>query len=69
MFWREQLDFPLTDCLPDLFGNLEEICEFNDRFLKELEPCGMDPVQVAKCFVRNNAGFSIYTDYCTNYPK
>ncbi|KAG8226233.1 hypothetical protein J437_LFUL006335 [Ladona fulva] len=38
-------------------------------FLGELEQCGLDPVKVAKTFVKNNAGFSIYTDYCTNYPR
>ena len=38
-------------------------------FLKELVECGEDPVQVARCFVRNNSGFSIYTQYCTSYPR
>ncbi|KAG7173481.1 Pleckstriny domain-containing family G member 1-like [Homarus americanus] len=38
-------------------------------FLSELEACGVDPVKVARCFVRNNNGFAIYTQYCTNYPR
>lgn len=42
---------------------------FYSSFLKELEQCGLDPVKVARVFVKNNAGFSIYTDYCTNYPR
>ena len=35
----------------------------------ELEQCDREPVRVAECFVRNNEGFVIYTDYCTNYPR
>ncbi len=33
------------------------------------QACDLDPVHVARCFVRNNCGFTIYTDYCTNYPR
>lgn len=39
------------------------------KFLQELETCGDDPVQVAQCFVKNNDGFKIYAEYCTNYPR
>ncbi|KAF6214783.1 hypothetical protein GE061_009526 [Apolygus lucorum] len=60
----------LTDKqMSDLFGNLRQIYTFNSAFLKELELCGLDPVKVARVFVKNNSGFSIYTDYCTNYPR
>nr|CAD7402675.1 unnamed protein product [Timema cristinae] len=38
-------------------------------FLRELEQCGLEPVRVARTFVKNNSGFSIYTEYCTNYPR
>ncbi|XP_068082816.1 pleckstrin homology domain-containing family G member 1 [Anabrus simplex] len=68
--WRSSSDCPLSEKqLGDLFSNIEEIYKFNSGFLQELEQCGLDPVQVARCFVRKNAGFSIYTQYCTNYPR
>ncbi|KAG1682241.1 Pleckstrin y domain-containing family G member 1 [Nymphon striatum] len=38
-------------------------------FLQKLEQCGLDPVKVAQCFVEHNEGFTIYTNYCTNYPR
>ncbi|KAG8272206.1 Pleckstrin y domain-containing G member 1 [Homalodisca vitripennis] len=64
------MDCPLTDDqMEDLFSNIEDIYHFNSKFLRELELCGLDPVLVARCFVRNNDGFSIYTEYCTNYPR
>ncbi|KAK7906719.1 hypothetical protein WMY93_015331 [Mugilogobius chulae] len=81
-----------------LFGNIEEIYEFNrpgsspgsdtvlvpvqTRFrpgsspgfcrsdlLLDLERCGQDPVEVARCFVLKSEDFEIYTTYCTNYPR
>ncbi|XP_023235180.1 uncharacterized protein LOC111634594 isoform X1 [Centruroides sculpturatus] len=55
--------------LIDLFSNIEDIYQFNSTFLDELEKCGLDPVAVARCFVKNSSGFVIYTQYCTNYPK
>ncbi|PSN53565.1 hypothetical protein C0J52_09180 [Blattella germanica] len=68
--WRSTPDCPLSDRqLADLFNNIEDIYRFNSSFLGELEQCGLDPVAVAQSFVRNNTGFSIYTQYCTNYPR
>ncbi|XP_061162339.1 pleckstrin homology domain-containing family G member 3-like isoform X2 [Saccostrea echinata] len=52
-----------------LFGNLLQIYEFSGRFLVELESCEDNAAQIAECFVRNNDGFSVYTEYCTNYPS
>ncbi|XP_076308539.1 uncharacterized protein LOC143223952 [Tachypleus tridentatus] len=57
------------EILKDLFGNIEDIHTFNNTFLEELEGCGLDPVAVARCFVKNSTGFVIYTQYCTNYPR
>ncbi|CAH1388789.1 unnamed protein product [Nezara viridula] len=63
-------DSPVSeDQLEDLFGNLRQIYSFNSTFLKELQECGLDPVRIARVFVKNNSGFSVYTDYCTNYPR
>lgn len=54
--------------IPSLFNNLEAIYEFNKSFLQQLREANLDPSATAKVFI-NNTGFSIYTDYCTNYPK
>ncbi|GIY84731.1 pleckstrin homology domain-containing family G member 1 [Caerostris extrusa] len=55
--------------LKDLFSNIDDIYTFNRLFVDELEACGLDPVSVAKCFVKNSNGFEVYTQYCTNYPR
>ncbi|KAK3893268.1 hypothetical protein Pcinc_002901 [Petrolisthes cinctipes] len=69
-YWRRVPESSISSQhVIDLFSNIEQIYEFNRGFLAELEGCGVDPVEVARCFVRNNAGFSIYTQYCTNYPR
>ncbi|XP_060568847.1 uncharacterized protein LOC132727398 isoform X2 [Ruditapes philippinarum] len=52
-----------------LFGNILEIYNFSRHFLSELEDCGMDPIKVAGCFLKNSEGFVIYAHYCTNYPS
>ncbi|XP_063426284.1 uncharacterized protein LOC134710056 isoform X2 [Mytilus trossulus] len=57
------------DHITALFGNIEEIYDFGKDFLHDLEMCGDDPVKVAECFVKNNDGFRIYAQYCTNYPS
>lgn len=55
--------------LTDLFCNIEDIYNFNRSFLQDLEMCGLDSVAVARCFFKHSYGFSIYTQYCTNYPR
>ncbi|XP_066529562.1 pleckstrin homology domain-containing family G member 3 [Hoplias malabaricus] len=52
-----------------LFGNIEVIYEFNSELLQSLELCDNDPVAIACCFVDKSEYFSIYTQYCTNYPN
>ncbi|XP_035534286.1 pleckstrin homology domain-containing family G member 3-like [Morone saxatilis] len=52
-----------------LFGNIEDIYEFNSELLQALDLCDNDPVAVARCFVMKSEYFEIYTQYCTNYPK
>ncbi|XP_058809718.1 uncharacterized protein LOC131674914 [Phymastichus coffea] len=55
--------------LNGLFSNIEDIYEFNSNFLSALDASGLDPVAVANNFVEHNAGFKVYTEYCTNYPR
>ncbi|XP_022915912.2 uncharacterized protein [Onthophagus taurus] len=66
--WKSNPDCYLHDYIPKLFSNLEDIYEFNSSFLEQLREAKLDPSATAKVFI-NNTGFSIYTDYCTDYPK
>ncbi|XP_066532280.1 pleckstrin homology domain-containing family G member 3 isoform X2 [Hoplias malabaricus] len=52
-----------------LFGNIEDIYEFNSDLLQALDQCENDPVDIARCFVLKSEYFEIYTQYCTNYPN
>uniref|UniRef100_A0A674PAU7 Si:ch73-212j7.3 n=1 Tax=Takifugu rubripes TaxID=31033 RepID=A0A674PAU7_TAKRU len=52
-----------------LFGNIEDIYEFNSELLQALDLCDNDAVAVARCFIMKGEFFEIYTQYCTNYPK
>ncbi|XP_051941864.1 pleckstrin homology domain-containing family G member 3 isoform X2 [Hippocampus zosterae] len=52
-----------------LFGNIEDIYEFNSELLQSLDMCDSDPVAIAQCFVDKSEYFEIYTQYCTNYPN
>ncbi|XP_045579404.1 pleckstrin homology domain-containing family G member 3 isoform X4 [Salmo salar] len=57
------------DQVSSLFGNIEDIYEFNSELLQSLDMCENDPVAVARCFVDKSDDFEIYTQYCTNYPN
>lgn len=37
--------------------------------MDQLRDAGCDPTQIANVFLRNDSGFSVYTEYCTNYPR
>ncbi|KAK7904996.1 hypothetical protein WMY93_017603 [Mugilogobius chulae] len=52
-----------------LFGNIEDIYEFNSELLQSLDMCQRDPVAIAQCFVDKSESFEIYTQYCNNYPN
>ncbi|KAM9798309.1 pleckstrin homology domain-containing family G member 3-like [Neosynchiropus ocellatus] len=57
------------DQVVSLFGNIEDIYEFNSELLQCLDLCGKDPVAVARCFVTKREDFAIYTQFCNNYPR
>ncbi|XP_016889305.1 pleckstrin homology domain-containing family G member 3-like isoform X2 [Cynoglossus semilaevis] len=52
-----------------LFGNIEDIYEFNSELLQDMDQCHKDPVAIAHCFVTKSEYFEVYTQYCTNYPN
>ncbi|XP_050452368.1 uncharacterized protein LOC126851981 isoform X2 [Cataglyphis hispanica] len=70
IFWRDDPpSFARQLHLGDLFSNIEDIFVFNRELLRDIERCGLDPVCVANTFIEHNAGFKVYTEYCTNYPR
>ncbi|XP_072425344.1 pleckstrin homology domain-containing family G member 3-like isoform X2 [Chiloscyllium punctatum] len=66
----DALDLPIRpEHVCALFGNIEDIYEFNSDLLQDLDSCHHDPVAIARCFVDKSQDFDIYTQYCTNYPN
>ncbi|XP_068624391.1 uncharacterized protein [Battus philenor] len=66
--WRRDATFS-DDELSELFNNIEDIYAFNRSLCEELNTCRLDATCIARCFVNNTAGFSVYTSYCTGYPR
>ncbi|CAH1125212.1 unnamed protein product [Ceutorhynchus assimilis] len=67
--WRSDPDCPLTEYLPDLFTNLEEICEFSRKILEDLRISNLDPTKTANVFLQHDGGFKVYNAYCARYPR
>ncbi|XP_063390202.1 uncharacterized protein LOC134675838 isoform X3 [Cydia fagiglandana] len=66
--WRRFTTFS-EDELTELFNNIEDIYNFNRSLCEELNTCRLDATSIARCFVNNTSGFSVYTSYCTGYPR
>ncbi|XP_066148186.1 uncharacterized protein [Euwallacea fornicatus] len=67
--WRNDPECPLCDHLQDLFSNLEEIHEFNRKFLEDLRKVISDPTKTANVFIQHDSGFRVYNEYCARYPR
>ncbi|XP_044270436.1 pleckstrin homology domain-containing family G member 1 isoform X2 [Tribolium madens] len=67
--WKEDPDCLLSEHLPHLFSNLEEIYRFNRSFLDQLRGADFNPTKIANVFIQNDSGFAVYNEYCTNYPR
>ncbi|KAG5897855.1 hypothetical protein JTB14_024889 [Gonioctena quinquepunctata] len=67
--WRADPDCPLAQHLQHLFSNLEEIYKFNRSFLEDLKKADCEATRTANCFLHHDSGFSIYNEYCQNYPR
>ncbi|KAJ8944802.1 hypothetical protein NQ318_013136, partial [Aromia moschata] len=67
--WRADPECPLAEHLQHLFSNLEEIYEFNRSFLEDLKESHCEATKTANCFLHHDSGFSVYNEYCTNYPR
>lgn len=55
-----------------IFGNIEELYNFQLAFLDQLEQCvnweNLSQSQIGHCFLRNETGFSVYCDFCKKHP-
>nr|XP_046200070.1 uncharacterized protein LOC124032067 isoform X1 [Oncorhynchus gorbuscha] len=53
-----------------IFGNLEKLYDFHGHFfLRELEACQTEPLQVARCFLRHRDSLGLYALYSKNKPQ
>ncbi|CAH0718512.1 unnamed protein product, partial [Brenthis ino] len=66
--WKREMKFSDEE-LRELFNNIEDIYAFNKSLCSELNTCHLDATCIARCFVNNTTGFSVYTSYCTGYPR
>ncbi|XP_063807748.1 spermatogenesis-associated protein 13 isoform X1 [Pseudophryne corroboree] len=59
--------------LGTIFGNIEEVYKFQKTFFKNLEKQynKEEPhlSEIGGCFLENQEGFSIYSEYCNNHPS
>ncbi|XP_044766488.1 uncharacterized protein LOC123322602 isoform X2 [Coccinella septempunctata] len=67
--WRSEPDCVLAPHLDALFSNIEEIFEFNKKFLEQLRKVEGNSTKIANVFLQNDSGFSVYHEYCQNYPR
>jgi hypothetical protein len=57
------------DDVSALFGNIDDLLKLNSDLLEELEKCPYNPTTIAEAFVTRASDFSVYSAYCTNYPR
>lgn len=56
-----------------IFSNIEQLYEFQRKFLERLESCinwdDLAASKVGQCFLEYENGFSVYHYYCNNHPN
>lgn len=67
---REDIPQALRGQRNVIFGNVEKIYEFHSQyFLRELEQCEKNPLQVGQIFLKHDKKFYLYALYNKNKPK
>lgn len=67
---REDIPQALRGQRNVVFGNVEKIYEFHSQhFLRELEQCENNPLQVGQIFLKYDNKFYLYALYNKNKPK
>lgn len=67
---REDIPQALRGQRNVVFGNVEKIYEFHSQhFLRELEQCENNPLQVGQIFLKYDKKFYLYALYNKNKPK
>lgn len=67
---REDIPQALRGQRNVIFGNVEKIYEFHSQyFLRELEQCETNPLQVGQIFLKHDKKFYLYALYNKNKPK
>lgn len=60
-----------AESIKTIFGNIEQLYEFQRRFLNQLETCinweNLSQSTIGDCFLKNEAGFTVYCEYCNNH--
>lgn len=67
---REDIPQALRGQRNVVFGNVEKIYEFHSQhFLRELEQCENNPLQIGQIFLKYDKKFYLYALYNKNKPK
>ncbi|KAH9522122.1 Rho guanine nucleotide exchange factor 4 [Dermatophagoides farinae] len=69
---RDRNDMFDSTRIATIFGNIEELYEFQSKFLQQLEHCvdmkNLAASCIGHCFLENENGFDCYSDFCKNHP-
>lgn len=69
---RDRSDMFDETRISTIFGNIEELCGFQQKFLNELEQCvnweNLSLSQIGDCFLNNEKDFRVYCEFCKNHP-
>jgi len=60
--WKERACLKVDE-LHTLFGNIQEVYEFNSSLLEKLIESQADPQKISKCFIEAHERFDVYTTY------
>ncbi|CAH1245346.1 ARHGEF9 [Branchiostoma lanceolatum] len=70
---RKRPEMFSCETIKTVFGNIEEIYQFQTSFLQTLEHSSRQDLphlsEVGKCFLQHREGFEIYSEYCNNHPN